>query len=90
MNLKAQYELCDLSFQIRAARALLRLSQHELADRSSVGLATIKRIEAAGSRLTGTAQTLARLQLALQSAGIVFIEQNDAQGPGVRLRDPLP
>jgi transcriptional regulator with XRE-family HTH domain len=76
--------------QIRAARALLNLSQHELADLSLVGLATIKRIEAAGSRLTGTAQTLARLQKTLQLSGIEFIEQNGSQGPGVRLRDPLP
>ncbi len=48
--------------QIRAARALIGMSQQELAARSSVGLATIKRIEAVGSDITGTAKTLVKIQ----------------------------
>jgi transcriptional regulator with XRE-family HTH domain len=75
--------------QIRAARALLDLSQQELAERSGVGLATIKRIEAAGGELAGTAKTLFRIQKALEAAGVVFLEETDAHGPGVRLRKPL-
>jgi transcriptional regulator with XRE-family HTH domain len=75
--------------QIRAARALLDMSQQELAHRCAVGLATIKRIEAAGRELAGTAQTLFRIQKALEAAGIVFIDEHDQQGPGVRLRTPL-
>ena len=76
--------------QIRAARALLSMSQQELARRSGVGLATIKRIEAAGSELTGTAQRLFRIQKALEAAGIAFIDEDDRQGPGLRLKRPLP
>ena len=76
--------------QIRAARVLLGLSQQQLATRSAIGLATLKRIEAAGTELTGTAQTMSRIQKALQTAGITFIDQDDEQGPGVRLRKPLP
>lgn len=75
--------------QIRAARALIGMSQAELSERSAVGLATIKRIEASGSDLTGTAKTLHRLQKALEVAGIEFIEQNASHGPGVRLAKPL-
>jgi len=76
--------------QVRAARVLLGLSQQELAERSGVGLATLKRIEAARSELTGTAQTMARIQRALEAAGIIFIDQDGSNGPGVRLRQPLP
>ncbi|MDP1605022.1 MAG: helix-turn-helix domain-containing protein [Legionella sp.] len=76
--------------QIRAARVLLGLSQADLAARASIGLGTVKRIEAARVELTGTVQTLSRIKKALEAAGIAFIEQDEQQGPGVRLRKPLP
>ena len=76
--------------QISAARVLLGMSQVELAKRASVGIGTIKRIEAERDQLAGTMRTIAKIQRALEGAGIVFIEQIGAQGPGVRLRDPLP
>ena len=75
--------------QIRAARALVEMSQQELAQRSGVGLATIKRIEAAGRDLSGTARTLHRIQKALEAVGVVFIDGSAVQGPGVRLCRPL-
>jgi transcriptional regulator with XRE-family HTH domain len=75
--------------QVRAARILLGLSQQDLADRASVSLGTIKRIEAARFELAGTAQTMARIQQALESAGIIFIDQDAQSGPGVRLRRPI-
>lgn len=76
--------------QIRAARALVSLGQQELASSAGCGIATIRRIEAAIDEVTGTAQTIARIQRALEAAGIVFIEQDGTHGPGVRLRKPLP
>jgi predicted transcriptional regulator len=76
--------------QVRAARVLLGIGQQELAERSAVGLATLKRIEAAGVELTGTVQTMTKIKKALEAAGIVFIDQNDGQGAGVRLKKPLP
>ena len=76
--------------QISAARVLLGLSQLELANLAAVSIGTIKRIEAERDQLAGTMRTIAKIQRALEGAGIVFIEQNGAQGPGVRLRDPLP
>jgi transcriptional regulator with XRE-family HTH domain len=76
--------------QISAARVLLGLSQMELAELSSVSIGTVKRIEAERDQLAGTMRTMSKIQRALEGAGIIFIEQDGAQGPGVRLRDPLP
>lgn len=76
--------------QISAARVLLGLSQMELADLSSVSIGTVKRIEAERDQLAGTMRTISRIQQALEAAGIIFIDQDGSQGPGVRLRDPLP
>ena len=75
--------------QIRAARALVGLSQREIAERAGIGIATIRRIEAAVDEIIGTAQTLSRIQRALEAAGILFIDQDDEHGPGVRLRKPV-
>jgi transcriptional regulator with XRE-family HTH domain len=74
--------------QIRAARALIGMSQTALAELSGVGLATIKRIEASGHQPTGNARTLHRLQSALEAEGIRFIEPESGAGPGVRLALP--
>jgi transcriptional regulator with XRE-family HTH domain len=71
--------------QIRAARALLGLSQRELAVLAEVGLATIKRIEAAPD-IRGAADTFWKLQGALERAGVEFIPPEAPKGPGVRLR----
>lgn len=79
-----------IPLQIRAARVLVGYSQQDLADRASVSVGTVKRIEAAGIDLSGTAQTISRLQKALEEAGVVFIDQDGQQGPGVRLKQPLP
>ena len=75
--------------QIRAARGLLDISQTELSKKAGVGLATVKRIEASTENLRMTVQTLLRIQRALEAAGVIFIEQDKEQGPGVRLRKPL-
>jgi transcriptional regulator with XRE-family HTH domain len=76
--------------QISAARVLLDLSQLELANLASVSVGTVKRIEAERDQLAGTMRTLSKIQRALEAAGIIFIEQNDTEGPGVRLRNPFP
>lgn len=75
--------------QIRAARALVGFSQRQLAESSGVGLATIKRLEAAGHELTGTLTTMARLSRTLEQAGVVFVDQDHQHGPGVRLQSPI-
>ena len=72
-----------------AARALLDISQGELAQRAKVGLATVRRIENSVEDMRATVKVVLRIQRALESAGIVLIDQDEDRGPGVRLRRPL-
>ena len=69
--------------QIKAARGLLNLSQAELARRASVHVATIRRIEAT-AEIRGAAETLWKIQSALEQSGIEFIPGDESKGPGVR------
>jgi transcriptional regulator with XRE-family HTH domain len=71
--------------QIRAARGLLNISQANLARIASVHVATIRRLEAA-TEVRGAAETLWKIQRALENAGIEFIPAEAGRGPGVRLR----
>lgn len=73
------------SEQIRAARALLRMTAQELSAASGVGLATIKRLEAGDGLPPAHAQTLDKLRKSLEAAGIEFLGLPE-DGPGVRLR----
>jgi predicted transcriptional regulator len=72
---------------IRAARALLRWEQRDLANASSVSLPTIKRLESKAGTLGAHTSTVFALMNALEAAGIEFIGENGG-GPGVRLRRP--
>ncbi|MGO8952734.1 MAG: helix-turn-helix domain-containing protein [Rhodomicrobium sp.] len=56
--------------QIKAARALLRMEQDELARRASVSVSTIRRLEAPGE-CAGAEATF--VLMALQEAGVEFI-----------------
>lgn len=61
--------------QIKAARALLRMEQEDLARRSGVSVSTIRRLEAAqGAGLVAPA-TVATVVKTLQEAGVEFIHQ---------------
>lgn len=70
------------SAQIRAARALLNWTVRDLAEKASVHRNTITRAE---TDATGPGRATAAIRSALESAGVIFIEENGA-GPGVRLR----
>lgn len=73
---------------IRAARALLRWEQRQLAEAASVSLPTIKRLEAKPGLLRGQPLTIQALRGALERAGIEFI----FEGPdcaGLRLRSTV-
>lgn len=72
--------------QIRAARALLDISQARLAAMSSVSESTIKRLEAA-STIRGSAESIWKVQRVLEEAGVEFIPAEGGRGPGVRLRE---
>jgi transcriptional regulator with XRE-family HTH domain len=70
--------------QLRAARSLLGWSQSKLAQRAGVSLPTVKRVETGtGPRVSDQAR--AKLQRALEAAGIAFLDENGG-GRGVRFR----
>ena len=70
---------------MRAARALVRWEQRDLADASSVSLPTIKRLESKPGFMAAHMSTLTALKRALETAGVEFIDENGG-GAGVRLR----
>ncbi len=71
--------------QIRAARALLGWRQEDLSKASGVGTATIRRIERADSGGSGYVSTLLRIQTAFENADVLFIDDDETAGIGVRL-----
>jgi hypothetical protein len=74
--------------QIRAARALLRWKVTELSTRSGVSVRTIIRAEAVEGVPRMTTDRMDALQLALEQGGVLFLDANTVNGPGVRLRRP--
>jgi ribosome-binding protein aMBF1 (putative translation factor) len=72
--------------QIRAARALLRWSAEDLAKRSAVGVATIRRAEVSEDKTSLTIPNNSAIRTSLEIAGVEFIDENGG-GPGVRLRN---
>ena len=71
--------------QIRAAQALLNIGQTDLARIASVHVATIRRLEAA-TEVRGAAETVWKIQKALEAAGVEFIPEEAGRGAGVRFR----
>src|SRR5262249_49812918 len=70
--------------QIRAARALLRMDQEELARRANVSVVTVRRLEAPGGLSKVASGTFDQIQRALEAAGAEFIDR------GVRHRKRTP
>lgn len=71
---------------VRMARAALRWSLSDLARRAQVNLNTISRYEAGKEILSGTLQ---RIESVLEEEGVIFFEEDDLFGPGVRLEKRL-
>ncbi len=70
--------------QLKAARALAGVDQQQLADSAGVNVNTVRNMEARGTKpITSSAVTVRRVQLAMETLGIEFL--NHAH-PGVRLR----
>jgi transcriptional regulator with XRE-family HTH domain len=70
---------------MRAARSLIRWTAEKLAEKSGVGLATIKRSEASDEKVRMIPANAAAVQAALEAAGVEFIPENGG-GAGVRLK----
>jgi len=71
--------------QLRAGRALLGLSQAELAGRACLALMTIKQAEAEAEAHASEA-AIAAIRVALEDQGVIFLAADGGEGPGVRLR----
>src|SRR5689334_8551905 len=71
------------SEQLWAARAMVRMEQTRLAERSGVSVETIKRLEARHGKLNAKSETVDRLRYALEAEGVQF--SSDPDHPGVYL-----
>jgi transcriptional regulator with XRE-family HTH domain len=75
--------------QLKAARALIGLSQGEVAERAGVHLNTISAMEKRGPNLlTSGFDIVTRVARVLEAAGVMFVAGN-GHGPGVVLKKPL-
>lgn len=72
------------SEQIRAARQLIRVTADDLASKSGVGVATIRRFELMAGVPSGNARSVEAIQAALEQMGVEFIGTPEDR-PGVRL-----
>jgi transcriptional regulator with XRE-family HTH domain len=73
--------------QLRAARAMLRLEQGQLAAEAGVHVNTVIKIEGSDGPISARMETVRRLERALEARGIAF---TDGDEPGVRLRKRTP
>lgn len=64
---------------------MLDWSQQTLAKRAGVGSATVKRLEAKRGPVGGNADSVWKIQTALEEGGVVFIPSDRSGGPGLRL-----
>lgn len=69
--------------QIKGARAMLGMTQATLAKAAGISTTGLNNIEKGNA--DPKASTLRAIRTALESAGVIFIDQN-GEGPGVRLR----
>ncbi len=76
-------EIAITSSQVRAARALLNMSQDDLVTASGVPKRTIVRLELGQG--DPQRRTVAAIRATLEAAGVVFIPKNGG-GAGVRLK----
>ncbi|WP_407530614.1 helix-turn-helix transcriptional regulator [Methylobacterium oryzisoli] len=67
----------------RAARALIRMTQSELAQASGLGLSTI--VDYEKERRAVSLEVISAIKLALENAGVEFLPENGG-GEGVRRR----
>ena len=75
--------------QLRAARALLGIDQRQMAERATLSLPTIQRMEASEGIIRGNVDSLMKLVNALAANGIELIGEGAASsggGRGVRLK----
>jgi transcriptional regulator with XRE-family HTH domain len=73
------------SAQVRAARALLKWSQRDLAAKAGLFIDTVKEFELGKSN--PVMSTLLALEKAFREGGVEFVEAAGRKGPGVRFSE---
>jgi ribosome-binding protein aMBF1 (putative translation factor) len=76
--------------QIRAARAMVGWSRDDLAKRSGVSAQALRDFEKADGGSDPRQGTVHKWQRALEGAGIVFVDEDEFTGPGVRIKKGWP
>lgn len=71
---------------IAAARGLIGVSQHDLADASGISVLTLAQFEASGSAALQPENDAEAVSRALENFGAMFIPESDGMGAGVRLK----
>lgn len=72
--------------QMKAARALIGMTQEKLAEATGLSVQTVKGMEIRGTGRS-TMENVQKVRKALEAAGVVFIPENGG-GAGVRLAKP--
>jgi ribosome-binding protein aMBF1 (putative translation factor) len=73
------------SYQLRAARAILRWSLEDLSKKTEIGTTTLKRFESSEGVPNGHLRNFETIKKVLEKAGIEFIGSLE-DGAGVRLK----
>lgn len=70
--------------QSAAGRALLGWSQRDLAEKAHLGESTVRNFEK--GRGAQTHNNIQALRIAMEEAGVIFLDADGTLGPGARLR----
>jgi len=76
--------------QIRAARAMVGWSREDLAKTSGVSAPALRDFEKTAGGSDPKQGTVHKWQRALEAAGVVFVDEDDACGAGVRWKKGWP
>lgn len=77
----------EIMIALRAARALLGLSQEELALAAGVSRQIVVRIEKAEANVL--AESIEKVRAALENGGVIFLDGTAQRGPGVAMARPV-
>ncbi|WP_338893820.1 helix-turn-helix transcriptional regulator [Sinorhizobium meliloti] len=75
--------ISEIMRTLRGGRALLGLSQEELAERAGVSRQIVVRIEKGESNVL--VEAVEKVRAALEAAGVAFIDATREHGPGVAM-----
>lgn len=70
---------------VRSARAMLRWEQKDLADKTQLSIASIKRLELLPGKLAAQSRTVTAITKAFEEAGIRFIIDSDIENKRLTL-----